>query len=214
MMPEGNFNWHLALIRRIIICLHSGDYQEAYELYKAHNNQACHYPTLREYWDIIWGYLYFLIKIEKIREYTKERFHLGKFLNDVPMYSKDKSGHNINLFIIQIIIRLQREQYGQIIDRIEALRTYVRTHTKNPETVRANIFLNMIIQMEAASFHQAATERKTQKLFAQLQKVPIRLGQNLAVEIIPYEILWEEMLNFLENKFRALKVRKVIRRFN
>jgi len=205
MMPEGNFNWHLALIRRIIICLHADNYQEAYELYKAHGRRECAYPTLSEYQDIIWGYIYFLIKVEKIKEHTIERFHLGKFLNDVPMYSRDKTGHNINLFIIQIIIRLQREQYGQIIDRIDSLKSYVRTYTKNPETVRANIFLNMIIRMEAASFHRAATERKTASLLERLKNTPIRLGQNLAIEVIPYEVLWEEIMFLLEDKFRAVR---------
>lgn len=211
MMPEGSFNWHLALIRRITLCLHVGDNQEAYELHKVHMQHACDYTTLSEYRDIIWGYIYFLIKVGKIEEQTIERFHLGKFLNDIPMYSKDKTGQNINLFIIQIIIRIQRQQFGQIIDRIDSLRSYVRTYTKNPETVRANIFLNMILRMEAASFHRAATERKTEKLLERLKNTPIRLGQNLAIEIIPYEMLWEEILFLLENKFRAIRGPRVSR---
>ncbi len=206
MMGAGGFNWHLAFIRRTLVCLQLGDYQEAYDLYKEQNRYGCDYPLLNEYWKIIWGYLYFLIKMGRIEEYSEERFQLGKFLNEVPIYSRDKAGNNINILLIQILTRMQREQYGQIIDRIEALETYARTYTRNPETVRANIFIKMIIKMSAASFHRSGTERKTQKLLEKLKNTPIKVGQNLAVEIIPFEVLWEEILSMLENKFRGVKL--------
>ncbi|MEL6637378.1 MAG: hypothetical protein AAFW73_05720 [Bacteroidota bacterium] len=206
MMRTGGFNWHLALIRRTLVCLKSREYQEAYDLYKEQNRYGCDYPQFAEYWKIIWGYLFFLIKMGRIEEYSEERFQLGKFLNEVPIYTRDKAGNNINILIIQILIRMQREQYGQIIDRIDALETYARTYTRNPETVRANIFIKMIIKMSAASFHRSGTERKTQKLLEKLQNTSLKIGQNLSIEIIPYEVLWEEILSMLENKFRGIKV--------
>ncbi len=208
MMTIGNFNWHLAFLRRITVCLYSGDYQEAYDLYKAHAKQNCSFPVLVEYWKIIWGYLFFLIQVGKIEAYKKERFHLGKLLNEVPIYSRDKAGNNINLLIIQIITRIYREQYSQLIDRMEALESYARTYTQKPETKRANIFIKMILKMDKATYHRVATERNTKQLYKQLLETPLRLGQNLAIEVIPYEVLWTEILNLLENKFRVKKIRK------
>ena len=194
-----------------MICLYTRDYQEAYDLYKEQAKHDCLFPTLAEYWKIIWGYLYFLIKVEKIKEYTEERFHLGKFLNEVPIYSKDKAGNNINILIIQVLTRMQREQYGQIIDRIEALETYSRTYTRNPETKRANLFIKMILQMNKASFRPVATERKTRATLEKLQNTPLGLGQNLAIEMVPYEVLWEEVMGMLKRKQygRKLKTKDV-----
>ena len=209
MMPPGKFNWHLVFIQRITVCLHTGDYQEAYDLYKAHIKYGCKYQTLTEYWLIMKGYLYFLIQAGKIEPYIEERFNLGKFLNEVPFYSKDKAGNNINILILQILIQMQRVQFGKIIDQVESLSAYARKYTRNPETARANIFINMIIKMEAASFHRTATERKTQKLVEKLKNTPLKLGQSLAVEIIPYEVLWTEILYMLDDKFRAKTQKKV-----
>ena len=212
LVTTGHFNWHVVLLKRIGVCLHGGDYQEAYELYKAHSKQPCDsYPILNEYWKIIHGYLYFLVKQEYIEPYTDERFYLGKFLNVVPIYSKDKAGNNINILIIQIITRMQREQYGHIIDRVDSLREYARVYTKNPETKRANIFISMILKMESAHFHRIRTETKTEKLFERLQNTPLKIGQNLTVEIIPYDILWKEMLSMLANKFRGKTVKRTLR---
>lgn len=208
MVPPGNFNWHLALSKRVLICLHAGDYQEAYELYKAHSKESCLSEAMMEYWNILRGYIYFLIRVGKIREYEQERFSLGKFLNEMPVYSKDKAGNNINILLIQIIVLLERGHYGRIIDWVESLMAYARSYTRNPETARANLFIKMIIKMESASFHRAATERKVQKLYENLLKTPLKLGQNLAIEIIPYEILWAEVLNMLDNKFRGSNTRR------
>lgn len=209
MMPAGTFNWHLVFMQRLIICLHAGTYQEAYDLYKAQSKHGCKYQTLFEYWNIMKGYLYFLIQQERIISYTKERFNLGKFLNEVPLYSSDKAGININMLILQVLIQMQRGQFGKIIDQVESLSVYARKYTRNPETARANIFINMIVKMEKASFHRISTERKTKKLLEKLKATPLSLGQSLAVEIIPYEFLWNEILNMLDNKFRATTTKKV-----
>ncbi len=177
-------------------------YQETYDLYKEHAKYPCTHQTLGEYWAIIWGYIYFLVRIGKITEYTEEQFHLGKFLNETPVYLKDKAGNNINIIIIQIITRLERKQFAQIIDRIDAIKSYKNTHINQPDLLRTNIFINMLLKMEAASFHRAATERKTKKLFEKLQATPLRLGKSPGIEIIPYEILWQDILALLENKHR------------
>lgn len=211
LVPKGNFNWHLAILKRIVVCLHEGAYQEAYELYKASIKHSCESPTLIEYWSIVRGYLYFLIKQERIEPYSEERFYLGKFLNEVPLYSKDKAGNNINILLLQIIIRMQREQYGHIIDRVDSLREYAKKYTKNPETKRANIFINMILKMEGAQFHRLRTETKTESLVQKLKSTPLQVGQNLAIELLPYSVLWKEILSMLENKFRAVTVKRTSR---
>ncbi len=209
LVPVGNFNWHLVLLKRIIVSLHLGDYQEAYELYKAHTQQKSSFPLIIEYWNIIKGYFYFLIQVKLIEPHSKERFYLGKFLNEMPIYSKDKTGNNINILIIQILVQMTRGQFVKIIDRIDSLREYVRVYTWNEETKRANIFIKMILKMESARFHRKGTETKTKSLLQNLKNTPLRAGQNLAVEVMPYEVLWEEMLAILDNRYRKSVERKI-----
>ncbi len=170
MVPVGNFNWKLALLKRIIVCFHAEDYQEAYQLFKSYQQQEkksikskrskSSSKTMFEFWNIIQGYLYFLIHRGQVEPYDNERFYLGKFLNEMPIYSRDKAGHNISILIVQILIRMQKEKYGYIIDHVESLREYARRYTRNPETKRANIFINMIVKMNNAKFHRSHTELK------------------------------------------------------
>ena len=55
--------------------------------------------------------MYVLQKVEKIplaekRNYPLSKFKLGRFLNELPSFSKDKRGANIDILIIQILIFL------------------------------------------------------------------------------------------------------------
>jgi len=209
IVPLGSFNWHTVLLKRLIICFHAGDYQEAYELYKAHKQQKIPDKNINDYWKIIHGYLNFLIKTGKIKPYQTERFNLGKFLNEVPTHSKDKAGQNINILIVQILTWMQRGQFGRVIDRIESLKEYARAYTRKPATRRANIFINMIVKMESSQFHLSRTKFKSQALYHKLKNHPIKLGQNMATEMIPYPILWEEIMSMLRDQPRARTVRKI-----
>ncbi len=208
LVPKGYFNWHVILLRRIVVCLHAGDYQEAYDLYNAHRQKECLYENITEYWNIIRGYLYFLVKREKIDPYEKERFYLGKFLNEMPVFSKDKSGNNVNILIIQILVYMQRKQFGKIIDRIDSLKEYARVYMRNPETKRAKAFIDIIIKMEQAYFVKTAVLLKTEKQREKLNQTPIKLRQNLSIEVIPYGVLVEEILEMLDDKFRSSLRRK------
>ena len=102
LAPVGSFNWHTAFIKRIMICFHEGDYQEAYILYKAHRQQKRPHKNAEAYWKMLYGYLYFLIQARKIEPYGEEHFNLAKFVNDMPMFSQDKAGNNINILIIEM----------------------------------------------------------------------------------------------------------------
>ncbi|MEM1321294.1 MAG: hypothetical protein AAGG75_13650, partial [Bacteroidota bacterium] len=88
------------------------------------------------------------------------------------------------------------------------LGAYARRHNRYPETARVHIFIQMIIQMEAASFHRVATERKTQRLLKRLHSTPLQIGQSIAVEMVPFDFLWQEMLALLGNRFRGTKRNK------
>ncbi|MEO1518240.1 MAG: hypothetical protein AAFV95_24685 [Bacteroidota bacterium] len=212
LVSPGQFNWQLILIQRIEVCFHAGHLQEAYDLYKAHTQYLSNFQALNEYWNILRAYLFFFIRAGKIKPYVEERFRLGKFLNELPMYSRDKAGVNINILLVQILIEMSRGQYGRIIDRVEALGAYARKYLKRPETIRAYLFIKMIIQMNSAKFHRTATERKTQRLHEQLSNAPLSVGKSITVEMVPYEVLWQEILCMLDNKFRGVKVGRRLER--
>ena len=202
----GLHNWYITQIYRFIIFLHSKQYTKTYDVYKEaieHPNFTKQYPSVKETWYIYEAYTYFFFLKNAIDVPLNDRlkkFRLNKFLNEIPGYSKDKRGMNISVLILQILFLLHQKEYGKIIDRVEALRTYTHRYLRKDATFRSNCFIKMLLQLPNANFHKAAVERKTADLRKKLSSVGIINNQSAEVEIVPYEVLWEFVLDSLEYK--------------
>ena len=60
----------------------------------------------------------------------------------------------------------------------------------------------MLLQVPQAQFHKEAVKRKADKYLKKLHEVPIsNANQSTQIEIIPYETLWEYVLDSLDNRF-------------
>ncbi len=188
MSKTGSHNW---------IAIHQyecvlGFYSKNYVLcYKAIELATKHTKELSESWLIYKAYLYLFHHLGKHKE---NRFRLGKFLNEVPTYSKDKKGMNINILIIQILVLLKDRRWPAIVDRIDALKAYTYRHLKNESTFRSDTFLSMLAVLPKAAFQRDQVEVKTKDLLMQLQESPIL---SVDFEIVPYEDLWEFVLELL-----------------
>ena len=210
IMPVGTFNWNIAHIYHLICCFHQGEYQKAYLIYRANQEHIrLPYQSISEQWLIIEAFIKFFIQRHHITPKKQVRFRLGKFLNEVPIFSKDKAGNNVNILIIQILFLLEERKYGRIIDKLEALELYVHRYLNKPETKRAKYFIKMLLKLPTVDFHKAAAIRKTDSLAKRLRALPIYVNQNLDIEIVPYEVLWDEVLTMLEDKFQR---RSMVRR--
>jgi hypothetical protein len=125
-------------------------------------------------------------------------FKLGKFLNTTPVFSKDKRGINVSILLMHIAFLLQRKDYNAIIDRIDSLNQYAYRYLRKDDSFRSNCMIKMVIQMAKADFNPIRTARYTADLRKQLGHVTLAgSGENIEVEIIPFEVLWEIMTKAL-----------------
>ncbi len=208
LVDEGISNWYTALDYNILVGFHSQKYQQAYFYYQKavnHPSFSQQYQYISERWKTLEAFIHFLIMKKLITPDnldTGKKFRIKKFLNEVPSYSKDKRGNNITILILHILFLLEQEKYGEIIDRMESLKTYSHRYLRQNDTFRSNCFIKMLLQLPAASFHKTGVKRKAKKYLDKLLSVPLeKANQNADVEIIPYETLWEFVLDSLDNKF-------------
>ncbi|MCB0611985.1 MAG: hypothetical protein KDC75_01715 [Phaeodactylibacter sp.] len=201
---KGLFNWFRVMELLFILNLHSEKYQEAYEVYKEVIEQE-HFPkqysAIQEIWHINEAYMYYFISVGIIEAGENDpikNFRASRFLNEVPIYAKDKRGNNIAILILQVLFLLQQNQYGKIIDRVESLRTYMHRYLRRDETFRSNCFIKLLTTLPAANFHKVAVIRKSKKYLEKLQSVGIINNNSAELEAVPYETLWMFILESLE----------------
>ena len=207
MVRPGTYSWFQNNELNLILALHSRSYKASVEILETSLNQRKFKSmplVVREQWLIYESYVYFLITIGKIQlpEDRLNRFKLGKFLNSIPTYSKDKRGLNIPILIIQILYMIVKKDYDKSIDRIEAIEKYCSRYLTDQSNLRSNCFIKMLLQIPISGFHKAGVERRTQKYYKRLTATPLNISkQPHEVEIIPYEDLWEFVMESLGTKF-------------
>ncbi len=201
-LPSGSLGWYFRAHYILKAQLYKGDYKNAGDLIKLMIGDPRFSklgPNYRELFYTTLGYIHLIIDsglAGDAKKYQKilPEFKIGKFLNTIPVFSKDKKGINASILLMHVAVLLQRKNYNAIIDRIDSLNQYAYRYLRRDDSFRSNCMIKMVIQMTKADFNPIRTERYTQNLLKQLEQVKIAgSGENIETEIIPYEVLWSIM---------------------
>lgn len=214
IVAEGTGNWFKYQEWFFLFSMHTGDYKVAFfGFLKVKNHKKFKFlpDNNKELWRIYEAYLFLLWKTKRLGHGQKavshfKDFKTGRFFNALPVFERDKRGMNIPILIAQIMLMLINRNYHKANGRIEAINKYCSRYLTKNETFRSNSFIKMLIQIPTAGFHRVAVERKAKKYLKNLWIVPYGMSnQNLEIEIIPYEKLWEMALELMDNKRHEIK---------
>ena len=201
-LTQGSYNWFALHLNYFSSLLHCKDYNKCFTLlvnvlnHSAFNKQP---NLIKERFYILEAYSYFLIKINKILYSGDKEFRINKYLNQVPEFTKDKAGVNIPIILSQVLFFLAEKKYGRLIDRMDSLDLYVYRYLKNDESFRSQCFIRIISEVIKAGFKKQGSIFRTKKLREKLIAVPLNAYPESAdIEIIPYEDLWEMVLELLD----------------
>ncbi|MBK6950081.1 MAG: hypothetical protein IPH16_20200 [Haliscomenobacter sp.] len=156
---------------------HSGDYEETLRVFE----QASSHPGFRrldpvnaEFWKISEAYLLYLLYTGRIPSTSEKAFNfrIAKFLNEVPIFSKDKKGMNIPILIVQILFTIAQQRYDLAVLRIDSIEKYCTRYLRKDDTYRSNLFIKMLLCIPQAGFHRVAVSRRASKYRDLLRKHP------------------------------------------
>jgi len=216
LYEEGTFNWYKLQEMFFLLAIHTHHYDDAVAIcdrVQLHPKTSAQPAQIAEMWAIHGAYSHYLRLIGRAAPAQDgdraARFKIGRFMNEIPTFSKDKQGMNIPILIIQILLSIQGRSYVQSIDRIEAIKKYCSRYLRQDDNFRSNCFIKLLLQIPEGSFHRQAVLRRAGKYLEQLQSVPLEIAyQTHEIEIIPYEDLWEMTIDSLPNQI-VKAVRKI-----
>ncbi len=203
----GSNNWLLFQEFYFLLAMHTGNFKKAADIFRTatgHNRFKYIADNQKEKWRIFEAYLNYIyhangLDISLLEETRGQRFKLYRFLNEVPIFSKDKSGYNVSILIVQILLLLEKGEFGGIIDRAEALKVYRSRYLKKPEQYRSNNFVKMLLIMEQKGFRYEKTMQFAQSYLEKLKVRQMKYqGTVSSLEVIPYEQMWENVLSKLQ----------------
>jgi tetratricopeptide (TPR) repeat protein len=187
IIPEGGHNFLAAKQLELLILFYIKEYNQVYDkleqLYKDTHPNSETFETYKAYASIL----------------TNRHLRLARFINQVPIFSKDKKGMNINILIIEVLDYLRKKVYSKIIDRTAALQRYCyRYLVDDISTYRSYQFFQIILCLEKGAFCKKEVDPLVAKHLQALKDHPLsEAQQDYELEIVPYEHLWEFMRNYL-----------------
>jgi len=190
---KGTYNWHLTLFYKVVSGFYSNKPAislqaclQAKSVTKKFDSQA-----ISERWKLIEAYLSFFSKLGKINYTTK--FRLYRFLNEV------KFTNSLNLMIIELLTLLINGKKKMYMQRSERIEDVIQANRGYP---RAAYFLRMLRAVELGDYNRIRVSIHAKKHVGLLthsknKKLSLSIYDT---EPVPYEILWESVLEFLEKK--------------
>ncbi|MCB9233111.1 MAG: hypothetical protein H6581_15750 [Bacteroidia bacterium] len=204
LYPAGGLNWMTFQEYYFLLAMHTKNYEKANEIYQSVVSLPKFesvQPRRKEKWKIFEAYLNYIHAVANPEgeEAMQQKFRLFKFLNEVPIYSRDKRGLNVAILILQILFLLDRKDFNGIINRTEALKVYCSRYLRSDENYRSNCFLKMMLAMEKKNFNLDQTRKIARKYYNKLESTRFHYehGSRSEIEIVPYEHLWNLILNKL-----------------
>jgi len=204
LVEENSFNWFKLQELYLMTAMHSEKYREglnALEKVRSNPSFQSQPSHVQEIWRIFEAYLFYLMLTGQLpgEEARLSHFRMSRFLNEVPVLSRDKRGMNIAVLIVQFLYYAAMRMQDECEDRVDALKKYATRYLNDDMTLRNRCFIKMILQIPASSFDSKLIRKKTQETFAQLQQMPWHtVNQHREVEVVPYEHLWLIVLRSLE----------------
>lgn len=208
LLDEGTFNWFKYQELLLFLFLHTRLYAESHRVFLsvvAHRNYVSLPERSRQLWKILEAYQYYLLDLGLIvaegDDSVLSRFKIARFANETPLYSKDRQGVNIPVLIFQVVYLVRKRRFQDVIDRLEALKRYSSRYLKKGDAYRSQVFIKMLQVLPETGFNRKASVRHAEKYVKMLADYPLDFAaQSHEVEMIPYEDLWEMVLDSLTAK--------------
>jgi hypothetical protein len=217
LFPKEIPSWFQFMEYYFYLTMHTEHFSEAETVY----NQVIENPRFayqpehkKEHWKLSELYLQFALNSGSTATISAQRgsFDPNKFLRNVPLYTKDKRGYNIAILILQILMLLDSNDFGGIIGRMDALRTYRTRYLRASSNKQSALFFRMLQIMETNSFSYELTKQKSQKYFDWMQSTAAEFSEiQDGLQVLPFDWLWNKILEMLKQKEEQKIIQKVMK---
>lgn len=191
-------NWFYFQEHHVLLALHAEQYERAQELMaiilKNPSYQIQREAALQR-WDLYKAYLDFVLPPQRVT--TARQRQMAQWVLQLPEYSRDKRGHNVAILVLQLLHFLRERNLESVLMRLERLRKYQQRHLYEATTLRSRLFLRLLQVIVEKNFDAPGAAERGKVLLQQLRDTPPPGEAFAEVEIIPYEHLWQLVLNLL-----------------
>ena len=195
---KGYNNELTATIILTISYLHAKQYEKASEVFND-LDQLTQTNVLHanlEIWEVLKEYIGFIerriLKLEENKISSKSKIHL------ITHPYNDKLGYNVSIQLIKLVSLIERREFDPSSFLLKSLNSYVkRLRRQNPIILkRSATFIKQAQKLVKYNFQKSLLKKEKSRFLIELSKHSLVFQH----EIIPYEHLWEMIIEMLPEK--------------
>ena len=182
----------------MLLALHAQHYERAQQLMAGITKNPAYLgqrEAALQRWDLYRSYIDFVLPAARVPSARQRQ--MAQQMLQLPEYSRDKRGHNVAILVLQVLHFLRERNLEPVLLRLERLRKYQQRHLYEASTLRSRLFLRLLPLIVEKNFDPGRAAGRGKVLLQQLRDTPPPGEAFSEVEIIPYEHLWELVLNLL-----------------
>lgn len=206
----GTFNWFQYQHVQVLALIRAGQYKDALTMWQItiKKHQIKQLNALQyEQWLLLEGYFVLLVRLNKIplKNFKTNNFKLGRFLNQFEAIRRHKSGSNIALLVVELMLQILLRERDHVVDRQEALEKYARRYLRVDGVARSYIFIRQIIRFSRVAFQTEEFVGSKKDLSASFETIPLQ-KENFGLEIIPYPLLWDGLVAAINEQKTGIQI--------
>ncbi len=199
LIEDGSYNWFKFRELFLQLILSSNKLDRSLEVLEEtlrHPRFGSLPENSKEIWRIYEAYVYWLCQMGRVpMPLDAQKFKIFKFINETPIFSKDKMGVNIAILIIKFLWMLHEHRLNQLLDEVSALERYCYSHLRGKTEKRSYTFIKMLLLIPVNRFDLKAASIKAEPLLDQICQTPIMPGEAFDnLEIVPFETIWQILM--------------------
>lgn len=194
-----SFNWFAYMENYIQLALYAREYKLAVELMaQVTGNDYLNSLSRnkRERWELHRRYLLLCCGDIKEEEYN----FLKKEICAFKILSTDKEGSNLPIIIYRLIDNLIYNKFDALECQPELINKYISRHLRGEKAERVRIFLRLLLLVVKEEGDLNLIQLKSKPLLEKLSAATKSEDTYAELEIVPYEHLWELVINGLQRK--------------
>ena len=200
----GNLRWHLTNSYILSTHLFKKDYVNVYKTlsdviyHKDFKKLASEY---KEGWYLKEALVQFMVLIglinpDDIDVKPLRKFRLSRFVNEVHVMTKDKTGSNVTLYILQLLFLITSHNTESSKKKLAAVRQYSYRHMQHPDFNRTKLFIKMLSLYIKYDYDVGTVEQKSKKLYEELLASKPQIKERMmATAFIPYDVIWQGIIH-------------------
>jgi hypothetical protein len=204
-IPNSSYEWFKFMEIYLLLAIHAQNYYQAFAIFNniiSNNNFKKLEPVEKEKWKLFNAYMHYALKMKSLdkillNQAKQSGFVLEEYMTLKPDFPKNLRNLEILKNILVTLYLIKQKKYNRANEKIDHL-NYTANHKLEKKGFYRSIqFIKLLTILKKANY-QIEEIRLADKYYSRLRNQPFYYrGKYNGLEIIPYETLWEMVLEDL-----------------